>query len=162
MYCVPLSTSSTTSPLPTYRQGFLLLCVNVNVFLKKTTLLFILTAVVGVLIGVPSVEKIMFAYLFLLYIHATSWARRQPHQYGVSLFASWVLFSPGEKLCSADDCVLGTGVYLRHGYIHSSLAGYVIRKSEGKEVTVLCSVSLNAWLQALTIFCMLECYGSYP
>lgn len=72
------------------------------------------------------------------------------------------LFSPGEKLCSAEDCVLGTGVYLRHGNIHSSLAGYVIRKSEGKEVTVLCDVSLYAWLQALILFCMLECYGSYP
>lgn len=45
-----------------------------------------------------------------------------------------VLFSPGEKLCSAEDCIPGTGVYLRHGYIHSSLAGYVIRKTEGKEV----------------------------
>lgn len=45
-----------------------------------------------------------------------------------------ILFSPGEKLCSAEDCIPGAGVYLRHGYIHSSLAGYVIRKTEGKEV----------------------------
>lgn len=45
-----------------------------------------------------------------------------------------LLFSSGEKLCSAEDCIPGTGVYLRHGNIHSSLAGYVIRKTEGKEV----------------------------
>lgn len=40
----------------------------------------------------------------------------------------------GEKLCSAEECVPGTGVYVRHGFIHSSLVGYVIRKTEGKEV----------------------------
>lgn len=42
--------------------------------------------------------------------------------------------SPGDKLCSAEDCIPGTGVYLRHGYIYSSLAGYVLRKNEGEEV----------------------------
>lgn len=40
----------------------------------------------------------------------------------------------GDKLCSAEDCIPGTGVYLRHGYIYSSLAGYVLRKNEGEEV----------------------------
>ncbi|XP_071387311.1 exosome complex component CSL4-like isoform X1 [Centroberyx affinis] len=42
---------------------------------------------------------------------------------------------PGDKLCSTEDCIPGTGVYLRHGYIYSSLAGYVLRKNEGEEVT---------------------------
>uniref|UniRef100_A0A3P8VIF2 Exosome complex component CSL4 n=1 Tax=Cynoglossus semilaevis TaxID=244447 RepID=A0A3P8VIF2_CYNSE len=42
---------------------------------------------------------------------------------------------PGDKLCSTEDCMPGTGVYLRHGYIYSSLAGYVIKKNEGEEVT---------------------------
>ncbi|XP_045565381.1 exosome complex component CSL4 isoform X2 [Salmo salar] len=42
---------------------------------------------------------------------------------------------PGDRLCSTDDCMPGTGVYLRHGYIYSSLAGYVLRKNEGEEVT---------------------------
>ncbi|XP_071387320.1 exosome complex component CSL4-like isoform X2 [Centroberyx affinis] len=41
---------------------------------------------------------------------------------------------PGDKLCSTEDCIPGTGVYLRHGYIYSSLAGYVLRKNEGEEV----------------------------
>ncbi|TWW59564.1 Exosome complex component CSL4 [Takifugu flavidus] len=61
---------------------------------------------------------------------------------------SWFLFFPGEKLCSAEDCVLGTGVYLRHGYIHSSLAGYVVRKSEGKELPMI-SVVRGTELQLL-------------
>lgn len=43
--------------------------------------------------------------------------------------------SPGDKLCSLEDCIPGTGVYLRHGYIYSSLAGYVLRKNEGEEVS---------------------------
>ncbi|TKS69056.1 Exosome complex component CSL4 [Collichthys lucidus] len=42
---------------------------------------------------------------------------------------------PGDKLCSVEDCIPGTGVYLRHGYIYSSLAGYVLKKNEGEEVT---------------------------
>uniref|UniRef100_A0A3B4AJ03 Exosome complex component CSL4 n=1 Tax=Periophthalmus magnuspinnatus TaxID=409849 RepID=A0A3B4AJ03_9GOBI len=42
---------------------------------------------------------------------------------------------PGDKLCSIEDCIPGTGVYLRHGYIYSALAGYVLRKNEGEEVT---------------------------
>lgn len=41
---------------------------------------------------------------------------------------------PGDKLCSVEDCIPGTGVYPRHGYIYSSLAGYVLRKNEGEEV----------------------------
>lgn len=43
----------------------------------------------------------------------------------------------GDKLCSVEDCIPGTGVYLRHGYIYSSLAGYVLRKNEGEEVRSL-------------------------
>ncbi|XP_030636340.1 exosome complex component CSL4 isoform X2 [Chanos chanos] len=42
---------------------------------------------------------------------------------------------PGERLCSTEDCIPGTGTYLRHGYIFASLAGYVLRKNEGEEVT---------------------------
>lgn len=55
-------------------------------------------------------------------------------------FSSTVLWlfpsclSLGDKLCSVEDCIPGTGVYLRHGYIYSSLAGYVLRKNEGEEV----------------------------
>ncbi|XP_030636342.1 exosome complex component CSL4 isoform X4 [Chanos chanos] len=41
---------------------------------------------------------------------------------------------PGERLCSTEDCIPGTGTYLRHGYIFASLAGYVLRKNEGEEV----------------------------
>ncbi|XP_043970336.1 exosome complex component CSL4 [Gambusia affinis] len=44
---------------------------------------------------------------------------------------------PGEKLCSVEDCNQGTGVYQRHGYIYSSLAGYVMRKNEGEELPVI-------------------------
>lgn len=47
---------------------------------------------------------------------------------------SRVLLYPGDKLCSAEDCILGTGVYQRHGYIYSSLAGYVLKKNEGEQV----------------------------
>lgn len=43
----------------------------------------------------------------------------------------------GDKLCSVEDCTPGTGVYLRHGYIYSSLAGYVLKKNEGEEVRAL-------------------------
>ncbi|TMS23565.1 Exosome complex component CSL4 [Larimichthys crocea] len=45
--------------------------------------------------------------------------------------------SPGDKLCSVEDCIPGTGVYLRHGYIYSSLAGYVLKKNEGEELPVI-------------------------
>ncbi|KPP75789.1 exosome complex component CSL4-like, partial [Scleropages formosus] len=41
----------------------------------------------------------------------------------------------GDRLCGAEDCIPGTGTYLRHGYIFASLAGYVLRKNEGEEVT---------------------------
>uniref|UniRef100_A0A4W5Q4Z0 Exosome component 1 n=1 Tax=Hucho hucho TaxID=62062 RepID=A0A4W5Q4Z0_9TELE len=43
----------------------------------------------------------------------------------------------GDRLCSTEDCMPGTGVYLRHGYIYSSLAGYVLRKNEGEELPVI-------------------------
>ncbi|KPP68610.1 exosome complex component CSL4-like [Scleropages formosus] len=44
---------------------------------------------------------------------------------------------PGEKLCSAEDCSPGAGTYLRHGQIFASLAGYVLKKSEGEELPVI-------------------------
>lgn len=56
---------------------------------------------------------------------------------------SYSCLSPGDKLCSVEDCIPGTGVYLRHGYIYSSLAGYVLKKNEGEEVR---GVSLAASL----------------
>ncbi|KAK1885707.1 Exosome complex component CSL4 [Dissostichus eleginoides] len=44
---------------------------------------------------------------------------------------------PGDKLCSTVDCIPGTGVYLRHGCIYSSLTGYVLKKNEGEELPVI-------------------------
>ncbi|KAJ8284707.1 hypothetical protein COCON_G00035570 [Conger conger] len=44
---------------------------------------------------------------------------------------------PGERLCSTEDCIPGTGTYLRHGYIFASLAGYVLKKNEGEELPVI-------------------------
>ncbi|KAL4640214.1 exosome complex component CSL4-like [Arapaima gigas] len=44
---------------------------------------------------------------------------------------------PGEKLCSAEDCIPGAGTYLRHGHIFASLAGYVLQKNEGEEPPVI-------------------------
>ncbi|TNN69461.1 Exosome complex component CSL4 [Liparis tanakae] len=44
---------------------------------------------------------------------------------------------PGDKLCSSDNCIPGPGVYLRHGYVYSSLAGYVLKKNEGEELPVI-------------------------
>lgn len=52
--------------------------------------------------------------------------------------SSWM--RSGDKLCSVEDCIPGTGVYMRHGYIYSSLAGYVLRKNEGEEVRVVVGV----------------------
>ncbi len=49
--------------------------------------------------------------------------------------------SPGDKLCSVEDCIPGTGVYPRHGYIYSSLAGYVLKKNEGEEVRAVVGAS---------------------
>ncbi|XP_051558188.1 exosome complex component CSL4-like isoform X1 [Myxocyprinus asiaticus] len=44
---------------------------------------------------------------------------------------------PGERLCSTEDCIPGTGTYLRHGCIFASLAGYVLKKNEGEELPVI-------------------------
>lgn len=41
----------------------------------------------------------------------------------------------------------GTGVYLRHGYIYSSLAGYVIKKNEGEEVRDMMDVFRSTCLK---------------
>ncbi|XP_016890652.1 exosome complex component CSL4 isoform X1 [Cynoglossus semilaevis] len=54
---------------------------------------------------------------------------------------------PGDKLCSTEDCMPGTGVYLRHGYIYSSLAGYVIKKNEGEEVRDMMDVFRSTCLK---------------
>ncbi|TRY86076.1 hypothetical protein DNTS_030171 [Danionella cerebrum] len=42
-----------------------------------------------------------------------------------------------ERLCSTEDCIPGTGTYLRHGHVFASLAGYVLRKNEGEELPVI-------------------------
>ncbi len=47
----------------------------------------------------------------------------------------------GERLCSTEDCIPSTGTYLRHGYIFASLAGYVLRKNEGEEVSSCITVT---------------------
>lgn len=47
------------------------------------------------------------------------------------------LSSSGDKLCSEEDCFPGTGVYRRHGYIYSALAGYVLKKNEGEKVRIV-------------------------
>lgn len=44
---------------------------------------------------------------------------------------------------------MGTGVYLRHGYIYSSLAGYVLRKNEGEEVSRGTSAKVDPHLPSL-------------
>lgn len=112
-----------------------LLSLSIDSHLRlRVTLLFILNAVLGMLIKVvSSVDKIIFAYVFLLNIDATGLACDS--NTNMVFYFLIFFFSTGEKLCSAEDCILGTGVYLRHGYIHSSLAGLVIRKKGGKEVS---------------------------
>lgn len=73
---------------------------------------------------------------------------------------SLLLLSPGDKLCSTDDCILGTGVYQRHGYIYSSLAGYVLKKNEGEQVksTTVCVYVGNygAYQMTESCFCSLK------
>uniref|UniRef100_A0A3Q3XM29 Exosome complex component N-terminal domain-containing protein n=1 Tax=Mola mola TaxID=94237 RepID=A0A3Q3XM29_MOLML len=69
------------------------------------------------------------------------------------------------KLCSVEDCIPGTGVYLRHGYIYSSLAGYVLRKNEGEELPVI-SVVRETETQLLPdvgaiVTCKVETYKSF-
>ncbi|KAF7689303.1 exosome complex component CSL4 [Silurus meridionalis] len=44
---------------------------------------------------------------------------------------------PGERLCSVEDCIPGTGTYPRHGSIFASLAGYVLRRNEGEELPII-------------------------
>ncbi|CAN2390695.1 rRNA processing, partial [Pristimantis euphronides] len=36
----------------------------------------------------------------------------------------------GERLCSLEDCTPGHGTYCKHGYIFSSLSGYVVKKTD--------------------------------
>ncbi|XP_054238364.1 exosome complex component CSL4 isoform X4 [Indicator indicator] len=43
---------------------------------------------------------------------------------------------PGERLCSAEEATAGTGTYTRHGFIFSSLAGCMEKKSEDGGVEV--------------------------
>ncbi|XP_071419662.1 exosome complex component CSL4 isoform X2 [Pithys albifrons albifrons] len=44
---------------------------------------------------------------------------------------------PGERLCSAEEATAGSGTYTRHGFIFSSLAGCLERRSEDGELPVL-------------------------
>lgn len=41
----------------------------------------------------------------------------------------------GERLCSTEEATAGSGTYTRHGFIFSSLAGCLERKSEDNEVS---------------------------
>ncbi|KAL4641062.1 exosome complex component CSL4-like isoform X2 [Arapaima gigas] len=55
------------------------------------------------------------------------------------------LCDPGERLCSAEHSIPGTGTYLKHGCIFASLAGYVLQKNEeqeGLDLTGRCPVQL--------------------
>ena len=63
------------------------------------------------------------------------------------LSSSSSLFT-GDKLCSIEDCSTGTGVYQRHGYIYSSLAGYVLRKNEGGQVRGVAGVGWREEVKA--------------
>ncbi|XP_056386218.1 exosome complex component CSL4 isoform X2 [Hyla sarda] len=44
---------------------------------------------------------------------------------------------PGERLCSLEDCAPGYGTYCKHGYIFSSLSGYVVKKSDNGLMPVI-------------------------
>ncbi len=54
---------------------------------------------------------------------------------GLTWPGSSAVVHAGERLCSTEDCIPSTGTYPRHGYIFASLAGYVLRKNEGEEVS---------------------------
>ncbi|NWR81160.1 EXOS1 protein, partial [Centropus unirufus] len=41
----------------------------------------------------------------------------------------------GERLCSTEEATAGSGTYIRHGFIFSSLAGCLEKRSEGSEVS---------------------------
>ncbi|XP_066047183.1 exosome complex component CSL4 isoform X1 [Chamaea fasciata] len=43
----------------------------------------------------------------------------------------------GERLCSTEEATAGSGTYTRHGFIFSSLAGCLERKSEDNELPVV-------------------------
>ncbi|KAM6306253.1 exosome complex component CSL4 isoform 4-T4 [Aegotheles albertisi] len=43
---------------------------------------------------------------------------------------------PGERLCSAEEATAGSGTYTRHGFIFSSLAGCLEKRSEDGGVEV--------------------------
>ncbi|KAM6066823.1 exosome complex component CSL4 isoform 3-T3 [Chlamydotis macqueenii] len=45
---------------------------------------------------------------------------------------------PGERLCSAEEATAGSGTYTRHGFIFSSLAGCLEKRSEDSGV---CSIN---------------------
>ncbi|XP_050754980.1 exosome complex component CSL4 isoform X3 [Gymnogyps californianus] len=43
---------------------------------------------------------------------------------------------PGERLCSTEEATAGSGTYTRHGFIFSSLAGCLEKRSEDSGVEV--------------------------
>ncbi|XP_061857414.1 exosome complex component CSL4 isoform X2 [Colius striatus] len=49
---------------------------------------------------------------------------------------------PGERLCSTEEATAGSGTYTRHGFIFSSLAGCLEKRSEDSGVSVLPVVSV--------------------
>ncbi|XP_073541063.1 exosome complex component CSL4 isoform X1 [Phyllobates terribilis] len=44
---------------------------------------------------------------------------------------------PGERLCSLEECTPGYGTYCKHGYVFSSLSGYVVKKSDNGLMPVI-------------------------
>lgn len=48
---------------------------------------------------------------------------------------------PGEKLCNVEECSPGYGTYYRHGFVFSSLAGYVTKTSENGGIPVVSVVT---------------------
>uniref|UniRef100_A0A803TZ16 Exosome component 1 n=1 Tax=Anolis carolinensis TaxID=28377 RepID=A0A803TZ16_ANOCA len=55
----------------------------------------------------------------------------------VSLMAPARCCVPGERLCSLEEGVPGSGTYTRHGFIFASLAGCLVRKSENGTLPVI-------------------------
>ncbi|NXY52091.1 EXOS1 protein, partial [Ceuthmochares aereus] len=54
----------------------------------------------------------------------------------------------GERLCSTEEATAGSGTYIRHGFIFSSLAGCLEKRSEGSGLSVV-SVVRDAEAQLL-------------
>uniref|UniRef100_A0A8C9P730 Exosome complex component N-terminal domain-containing protein n=1 Tax=Spermophilus dauricus TaxID=99837 RepID=A0A8C9P730_SPEDA len=70
---------------------------------------------------------------------------------------------PGERLCNLEEGSPGSGTYTRHGYIFSSLAGYVMKSSKNSALPVV-SVMREAESQLLPdvgtiVTCKVSCFA---